>query len=402
MEDIIRESEKFEQNVRNLTDLVFYVLCPNGKRIRVENICEEVEAHPEVGYALRTFDNRLVIVVEAIFPEERIYNGSLSVMVDYVPERLYWRQAFYLSTGESSDMSNTWLPFSGIVIDANIDRRYVAGNVIGSTWFSKMEYGSGLEFTLEPHKIYMPPLSREEREKLEILKEIYGQVYLPEKNFLESFFHTNPFDRWGCPSFVLASHALGGNVFTNKSSRRGQVFFREDERNSLFGKLVAKVNTSSPLQECFLRMKTEEPPSNVMKINKYIDEHKAIPIMNAFRELGVFPPGLSFLQVPFPELGYSVPVKGYYHMLLEVVNYHWKMYKLGKFTAEQIREKFSNPQALLKEYLTLERRSEQIFPNNTKRKYRLWQARIPQHHRPFLGGTRKKRLSKKKGKSRKH
>lgn len=401
----MEEEKKLLKTLKRVPDLEFYVLCPNGKRIRAEKMCEEFESNPESGYAYRTFDNRLVIVVEAVFPEEKIYNGSLSVMVDYSPEELYWRQAFYLSTGESSRMSYTWLPFSGIVIDANVNRMALRKNIIGSTWFSKMEYVSGLDFTTYEYKINMPPVTREENQKLEFLDYIYGRLYLPETNFLQSTYR-NPFDRWGCPSFVLASHALGGNIFERGGSgpySLGEYLFNRSEVDSLFGQIIKRVNTQSPLQRCFRRMKVEEPPSNVVTINKYIDKHKALPIMNAFRDIGVFPPGLSFIQMPFPEVGYSIPIKDYYHMLLEVVHYHWKMYKLGKFTEEQIREKFSNPQALLNEYLTLERRSKFAFPKNTPGQYKLWQARIPQKNREFYGGTRK-RLSKRKtkGKSRKH
>ena len=394
-------NESFEENIRNLTKLEFYVLCPNGKRILAQNICKEFMANPNLGYAYRTFDNRLVIVVEAIFPKEDIFNGSLSYLIESIPEKLYWRQAFYLSTGESSNMSYTWLPFSGIVIDASVLKTRWREKVIGTSWFSKSEYGSGLESVLEEYKISMPPLTKDESKLLKFYDKIYGRLYLPETNFADTFdiFGGNPFDRWGCPSFVLASHALGGDFFRGREV--GEYLFSKSTFRELFGEVIKKVNTVSESQDCFRIMKYRYPPTKILKINKYIDKYKAIPIMNAFREIGVFPPGLSSVQVPFPEVGYSIPLKEYYHMLLEVVYYYWKLYKLNKMTAEQIRDIFSNPEGLMKEYLTETRRKNFIFPNESEYKYTLWRQMISPAHRQFFGGTKKKRKANKK-KSRKH
>ncbi len=384
----------FLENIRNLTKLEFYALCPDGKRLPVQTICEDFNVRPRDGYAYRTFDNRLVIVVEAIFPAEAVYNGSLSTIVDSIPEKVYWRQAFYLSTGESSNMSYTWLPFSGIVIEASILNPKQRNTITGTSWFSKSEYGSGLERVLEPYQIRMPPLTKNELNLLELYDEIYGNLYLPEKNFINTYIGHNPFDRWGCPSFVLASHALGGSFFRGKGT--GERLFNRGEDDEIFGNIIKKINVRSPLQECFIIMKVHNQPAKVRTINKYIDEHKAIPIMNAFRDIDVFPPGLSSVQVPFPEVGYSIPLKEYYHMLLEIVHYHWKMYKLNKLSADEIRKKFSRPQELLKEYLTEARRNKFIFPNSPEYKYKLWRQMIPAEHRQFFGGTRKRKVRKQK------
>ncbi len=389
-----------EEIIPNLEELEFYVLCPNGKRIRAEKMCEEFERNPDEGYAYRSFDNRLVVVVEAIFPYEPIYNGTMSVMVNYIPEKLYWRQAFYLSTGESSSLPKTWLPFSGIIINANVMRaaRTYDKTVSGTSWFSKTEYISGSFHSTYKYGLKFPPVTRADNETLQWLDRLYGKLYLPEGNVLESTYR-NPFDRWGTPSFALASHALGGYFFENPPGSRyggGDILFYNYSRRPEYERVIQKLNKDSPLQPCFPMMQKNYSPTNIHTINQYIDKHKAIPIMNAFRDIGVFPPGLSFLQVPFEGLPYSMPITEYYYMLLEVVHHFWKLYKLKKISAEKVRSIFSNPQSLLKDYLTKERRKESVFPNEPHYKYKLRTNIIPAKNIPFYGGTRKRKVRKQK------
>jgi hypothetical protein len=389
-----------EEIIPNLDLLEFYVLTPNGKRIRAEKMCEEFERNPDEGYAYRTFDNRLVLVVEAVFPFQPIYNGTMSVMVNYTPEKVYWRQAFYLSTGESSSMPSTWLPFSGIIINAKTMRsiRTYDKTVSGTSWFSKLEYISGSSITTDRYQIRFPRLNAGDRAKLEELDRLYGRLYLPEGNVLEGIYR-NPFDRWGTPSFALASHALGGYFFVNPPHSPhggGDILFYNYSHISEYQKVIQKLNKNSPPQRCFRFMQRNYSPTNILTINQYIDKHQAIPIMNAFRDIGVFPPGLSFIQVPFEGLPYSMPITDYYYMLLEVVFHFWKLYKLQKISAEKVRSIFSNPQSLLKGYLTKERRTQDVFPNEPHYKYKLRTNIIPAKNLPFYGGTRKRKVRKQK------
>ena len=98
--DALRRSLPNPDDVRaTLLNLRFFALCPDGRRVPVEDLCKEYEKDPR-GLAYRTFENRLVLVVQAIFPDEIIY----------------WQQAFYMSTGKNSGMPGTWLPFDGIVL----------------------------------------------------------------------------------------------------------------------------------------------------------------------------------------------------------------------------------------------------------------------------------------------
>ncbi len=383
-----------------LAELEFYVLCPNGKRIRAEKMCEEFIKNPDVGYAYRSFENRLIVVVEAVYPEQKIYNGTLSVMIDYIPEKLYWRQAFYLSTGSNSGIPATWLPFSGIIIQAETMRTRYEFNesIAGTSWFSKSEFSSGLDYATRKYKLPLPKLTEQEQELLQYIQYIYGRLFLPEGNFLEGY-RKNRFDRWGAPSYILASHALGGYYFQDVPGSQyhaGDILFEDYTYEDEYKEVIKKLNKNSPLQRCFLSMQKNYPPTNILTINQYIDKHQAIPIMNAFRDIDVFPPGLSFIQVPFEFAGYSIPITQYYFMLIEVVYYYWLLYKLNKLSAEQIRTLFSNPVSLLKKYITKERRKSNIFPNESQYRFKIKKNILPNNHLPFYGGTRKRKQRNKK------
>ena len=108
--------------------LEFYALCPNGKRIPVQSICEEYTKDPK-GLVYRSFDNRLVLILQAVFPGKEIP---------------YWQQAFYLSTGQSSEMKNTWLPMNGIML--NDEYSYYTESSGGKKelelWYSKDEFAA--------------------------------------------------------------------------------------------------------------------------------------------------------------------------------------------------------------------------------------------------------------------
>jgi len=169
--------------LKKLHTLQFYALCPNGKRIPVNTICEEYSKDPN-GLAFRTFQDRLVLVIQAVFQEEE-YNGSLSVLLNKT-ETVYWQQAFYLSTGTSSDMKDTWLPFDGIYIEGNLSRTIGYGKgrerigkektLRGDLWFSKSAFENPEGWSSQ-HPTF-------DEYKSEALYDRYGSLYLPEGKWL--------------------------------------------------------------------------------------------------------------------------------------------------------------------------------------------------------------------------
>jgi hypothetical protein len=216
-----------------LLTLRFFALCPNGNRIPVESICEEYSRNPN-GLVYRTFEDRLVLVIQAMFPDR---------------EQPYWQQAFYYSTGKSSGMPLTWLPFDGIVMQglyfqkanskplpqlkqmasafarffpakkkANNEFNFLNNETLeprhttytGQAWFSKNPF---YNWSQSSTKSFGPsaPVSLTPRMQInELLDKAYGPLYLPEGNYLSSGYG---FSRFGTASYALASHALGGKVF---------------------------------------------------------------------------------------------------------------------------------------------------------------------------------------------
>lgn len=414
-------------HLQSLLTLEFYALCPNGKRIRVQDFCKEAEGSKE-GLVYRTFDDRLILVIEAVFPGQPIYNGSLSTMIDYTPERTYWRQAFYLSTGESSSMENTWLPFSGIFIrfpqyralkreiiqrnesgkalkswEQSMGNREDTGEQTGLVWFGKSEYiapEGGYSTTYE----YLLPhagLSRVEVDKVSTLENLYGKLYLPEGNFLSSPYSGVSFNRFGCPSYALASHALGGIFFDTSQGdyqfgrrvvyKPGDILFssfrQRVEDQPGYQEIKNRLNTNSPLQECMTRLKEVYPIEKPYRINNYIDAMQAIPIMNAFRHLGVFPPGLSLLQMPIRSLGYSLPIVEYYGMLQEAVYYYWVEYKLGRISDGSIQTILQNPDAFIR---SIKRKYRQKSVLGNEKTISFNTHKPSEKQKKFYGGTRRK------------
>lgn len=427
-------------HLQSLLYLEFYALCPNGKRIRVQDFCKEAEGSKE-GYLYRTFDDRLVLVIEAVFPAEAIYNGTLSVMVNSVPERTYWRQAFYLSTGESSHMENTWLPFSGIfilfqqykplrreIIERNKKGRALKywqqsmqnteakGPQVGGPWFAKSEYIApeyGLSTTAEYELSHSGGLTRSEQGKVNMLEELYGKLYLPEGNFLRSSY-SGSFSRFGCPSYALASHAIGGTFFHRERDywdfgRRSLAPGGGDRLFASFNYLLQQVpgynsirkrlNTSSAPQACFSDMKETYPIEKPYKINNYIEAMKAIPIMNAFRDLGVFPPGHSLIQMPVYYLGYSLPVVEYYGMLQEAVYYYWIEYKIGRLSKEDIQNMMENPSSFIQDMKKKYRWTSVLGNEKT-----IWfNVRKPSDkQKKFYGGKTRRKYGNRKGTRKAH
>lgn len=330
-----------------LQTLEFFALCPNGKQIPVENICEEYLKDPN-GFALRTFDDRLVLVIQAMFPDEA------------TP---YWNQAFYLSTGESSGMGGTWLPFNGILMKGNRERKitifqpyYQHRNrtaeekkLFFSGWFSKDELCAPQDRSYLLARL-QPNQTIEEMKKV-ALDETYGRFYLPEGDYL---YYKSRFDRFGTLSYLLASHALGGNMYKYKMGSdtllHGFSYGNNTSRNKPSESLARYVNKNNPLQSCFQEMASTYPIAKPYEVNAYIDRHHAIFIMNAFRQENIFPPGLGFLNTPFQALGYSMPIFGDWFALAEFVHDVWYDYNIGKISLDDVRKKFTNTKEAVRNY----------------------------------------------------
>lgn len=389
-----------------LLSLRFFALCPNGKRIPVETICEEYTKDQE-GLALRTFEDRLVLVLQAVFPDSEIP---------------YWQQAFYMSTGRNSGMPGTWLPFDGILLRGSYFRPYeytssiFKGNIGKSftfaepvapkpvnprprkrinslAWFSKNTFGAPEVF--DPFAATYPPVTYTlDEKKNQLLVEIYGNMYLPEGNYLKQGYH---FSRFGTASYALASHALGSDVFREGY---GDLLFPSVGSDAIETAIRTHLSTSSKLQNCFKEISKSYAIIKPNDVNRYIEKHYAFSYMNAFRSEGIFPPGLSFLNTPIATLGYAMPLDSYETILATQVNELWQSYKKGFKSLEEVRVVFSNPRKLFKS-LEANIRKQYVLPNEPNVLFTISNAVLNRPIGRYYGGTRhrhkkaKRRLTKK-------
>lgn len=398
--DLVSESlPKEEDTLPRLFSLDFFALCPNGKRIPVQDICKVYETEPE-GLLLRTFDDRLILVLQAIF------RGQSTP---------YWQQAFYLSTGQSSEMGGTWLPFDGIVMEGQFHKEISVNWGVGrprkdneklllaTPWFSKDSFcGTGTRPFL--------PSTMNERIYF-LLKYAYGKLYLPEGEGV-GYIRSGPlregygtYHRFGTISYAMASYKIGGSEF--EEEKYGDVL--EDSTPAIIQESIKNfMKQKSPLQTCFLTMAKTYPISKPNEVNAYIEKQKAFSYMNAFRSENIFPPGLSFVSVPIKSLGYSMPIKDYAAALNTYVREVWKSYQMKEFTVEQVREKFN----VSKEELNMVLASVQeycVMPNEPGIEFNLnpgAYASNPNKLKPYYGGkpTKRRRAAKKRKnkKTRKH
>ncbi len=370
-----------EETLEDILNLEFFALCPNGKRIPVKDLCVEFKENPD-GLVYRSFENRLMVVIQAMFPGDK------------TP---YWQQAFYYSSGQSSGMPRTWLPFNGILARTTAQMsefegpnvyRYShgnKGNVRVSPWISKDEFTQPI-----PERRGMFGLLT--KSKSDIVNETYI-LYLPEgdePNIRYSEFKENQvFERFGAPSYVLASHALGGHFF------RFEMEPREETKLSRVGAFWERVSKKSPPQECFEKIAETYPIVKAPVVNAYIDKHRATSLQNAFRQENVFPPGLAFLQAPIKSLGYSLPIELYWLALSREVKKLFSKYKTGEITIEDVKKEFANPKQKIREILKAERQYS-ILPDEPEYSYVFGPGTL-KHYKNYLGGS-KARTKKRRGK----
>jgi len=337
-----------EEILNRLHTLSFFALCPNGKRISVQEICREFEREPE-GLAYRTFDNRLVLVIQAMFPDET------------TP---YWQQVFYYSTGTSSGMAKTWAPFNGIFLQMipegdegdqpNIIRRNgrTGGEALVIPWFEKSE------FSHNPPPPRLPPFSPPTPEAL-VAKNY--TLFLPEGNYAykgsgfgESMKGKGIFARFGAPSYILASHALGGAYFIDAAQ-----FEETDQAEELLAvdTFRLRISRSSPNQACFDEMMRTYPITKPNIVNDYIDKHKATSLCNAFRSEGIFPLSLAEISVSVKNLPYPLPSQLYWLGQTREITQLFLRYKAGTATLEDVRVVLSNKASFLRTIMEKERKS---------------------------------------------
>ena len=142
--------------------------------------------------------NRLIVVVEAIFPENDS-DAELPLHVPSFKRNIYWRQAFYLSSGSSSGLLYSWLPFNGV------------GVYFGKMWFIKpiMEFSS-------------PDYSKFPQEAIEdecVKKELSDDFKIPEYPLIKRDKQNREFSsRVIRKSFLLASQDFGSFMFIDQNS----------------------------------------------------------------------------------------------------------------------------------------------------------------------------------------
>lgn len=377
---------KAEEWYDKLLAIEFFALCPNGKRFPVQEFCNEYKKDP-TGLVHRTFDDRLVLVIEAVLP-------GLA--------QPYWRQAFYLSTGQSSGKGGTWLPFDGIIMKGSPSRQIYNFNIFSKRnrteeektlyfegWFSKDPFCAP---TIGQYILNASFATAEER-KEKLLRDTFGGLYLPEGNLL---IYKSGFDRYGTLSYLLASHRIGGNEFNYINTSH---VFKFLEKTDSVQQLMKIIDQKSPLQECFPKIAAEYPISKIPDVNTYIEQNQALSYMNAFRQEGLIPPGISLANFYFTDLGYELPLEYYVLDILKFVKILWTDYHLGKISKGDVVTSFQNPVAKIKALME-EHRDECILPNESQYKFDISQP-MREHYKKYFGGKRRKTRKSKKTKKHK-
>jgi len=332
-------------DIEAILNLRFFALLPNGKRIPVESLCEEYKQFPE-GVFMKSFQDRLVVVVQAVKPDDTIY----------------WNQAFYLSTGTSIGTNGfgnkrnvnvhtilrgaTWMPFHGIIGTA-ITHPYFgkAGRPLVDTkdtqriitiWFAKDSlipqltgYGGR---PAESHFIHSDLLTDSERLTAADLLENY-EGFLPEKR-LHQVREDKLFSRMMFPSYLVASHALGGNAYSGKYEKELREYLNKTigYPQSFFERILRP----SPVQSCFDDAAKTTPMTILEELNAYIDRYGAIGRANAFRSVGLEVPGLAASSILLKNMEVRIPLEYYENVLNYAVGRELIFYLLGKRSKEEV------------------------------------------------------------------
>ena len=169
------------------------------------------------------------------------------------------------------------------------------------------------------------------------------------------------------------------------------------DKDAVDAQIKRVLGTPSPPQACFARMSSTYPITTPNIVNRYIEEKKGFSYFNAFRQEGIYPPGLSFLNVPIISLGYSLPLEDYENQLGIVIHQLWWDFKAGLRTIDELRSIFANPRQFLLPLLR-EIRERTVLPNQPEALFDIMPEQLARS-RPgarYYGG-KSRRHKKKKG-----
>jgi hypothetical protein len=427
-------TDEAKKNIRLLHHLEFYILCPDDRRFPVADLCKEYEKKPD-GIFMRTFENRLVVIVQAVFPSTK--------------QIVYWNQAFYLSTGTSINSyygrkgsndtrANTWMPFHGLVIqgkghgslnkfDYDLSTMEATPSdthkMLNNFYFVKVAHlnNSDINKTNSYRKMnnIKNHLNQTTLAKMQYFEETYAN-FLPEGKFQDWLGKGSLYSRFQCLSYLLASHEMGGNAFnyppppsnTEKpmndmtAMHLGRVNNHTAAIRSIlpdlslgpfekvFPELYKRLAVPSPPQPCFADAIKTTAIYKPNEINAFIDRHGAIGRMNFFRSNGIqdMPvPNLSISAVPFTNLSYEASLEEYDLLLNAYVSYYFIRLRMGmvgkaKFT-EAMRASMSD--IIRMRNSTFEERNTIVAPDDEGVTFTL--AEKEMKHKNYLGGRKSRR-----------
>jgi hypothetical protein len=402
------------KNISTLHTLEFYLLCPDGRRFPVADLCKQYATKAD-GIFMRTFEDRLVVVIQAVFPDGKVY----------------WNQAFYRSTGTSlnwlkgkqnaNDMrANTWMPFHGIVLKQVDIRKYNysfrnkkttlldPNKIVDNFYFQKLAQLKYRPFNQEKNKNIS-------RNSIDQVIEAYGS-FLPEgenRGYSETTSHL--FDRFDTVSYLLASHAMGGNAFTYEINSASKDPFRHIHHiipkatsgwfTHLFPELSQRLAIPSPPQTCLDDAVKTTPVNKPNEINDFIESQGAIGRMNLFRAIGMpdIPvPGLSISSVKITNLPYKVPLQVYEELLNGYVSYQFVHYKLGLLSLDDLvaAMKGSISDIIRFENKNKKEQFHSYAPDDEGVTFTLSERAFAQKN--YMGGRKSRRHSKKTKRTRKN
>lgn len=368
IQTIVSRLPDYKNCIPSLLALKFFAITPSGKRVPIAKFCGYAEDFPEDS-VLRTFDNRLLTILEAIQPDGKTY----------------WKQAFYMSSGESSNMADTWLPMDAITFDPPMYIPTDSTNVEGTLWFDKTAF-------VESN--YTPLLKNT---KVNILQNLaqgaFAKCGLPEGNVtgpkqtLSRFNQkTSPFDRFGCISYYLASYEMGGG-YVHRSHGYAHLKHLEylgyNHLDQLRDRLAEKDS-----QPCFTEFQKSLPFVSLPVINTFISRHKAFSYDNIFRQEGYRIPSMQDVSVLISNLGYSVPVKGLHIQLTPSIRQIKIQSILSTTSPDKIQE--------LLDSLVDDLETSSYFNYKNSRIIYKVTDHVLEKNEAFLGGKRRRRVQSRK------
>jgi hypothetical protein len=322
-EELLAKLPDPTQAISMVLSLQYFVILLDETRIPIESLFRYVSEHPETS-VFRSFDDRIIIIVEAIQP-----NGEV-----------YWRQAMYCSTGTSSGMRYTWFPFNGIFVKKEGYAQTKPYRL--SLWFEKEYFNPSEADERGFRKIirFDPP-----KTPYQAVSHVYSGIGLPEGNYIyytESPEDQAEFDRFGSLSYFVASYKLGSKFFTNmvdtklypsqnngpfsfasyhpdKDRYENILYFLTNKKYKDIDVLRSLVETPNEID--YAALVKSIPIAKPNRINDMIDRLQASSIYNYFRNRPIRIPPYSAYSVFLPTLGYALPKADVFSMFHRSINY---------------------------------------------------------------------------------